>query len=107
MLVAGMLPDAELCLLLARGQLSPDLRGQILGLLVGPIYWDTLRRRSEEHQVLPLIYRSLQALEFQGVPVEVQAKLKADYRQNAVRNMLFVAELARLLRLLGEAGIRV
>ena len=106
-MLAGLLPEDELCLLLARGQLPPDVQTRAGELMAGRLDWDALRRRSEEHQVLPLIYRSLRALEFQGVPVEVQAKLKADFRQNAVRNMLFVAELARLLRLLGEAGIRV
>ena len=86
---------------------SPRLAGEDIGTSCWPDRWDNLLKRGEEHQVLPLIYRSLRALEFQGVPVAVQARLKADYRQNVVRNMLFAAELERLLRLLGEAGIRV
>lgn len=106
-MLAGLLPEDEMCLLLARGQLSPDVRARTLELLAGPVRWDACFRRAEEHQVLPLIYRSLGALEFQGVPPEVQAKLKASFKENAVRNMLFVTELGRLLRLLGEAGVRV
>jgi hypothetical protein len=37
----------------------------------------------------------------------VQSKLTADYRRNVARNMLFAAELERLLHLLEDAGIRV
>jgi len=83
------------------------VRARALELLAGPLRWPPLLKRAEEHQVLPLLYRSLRTLEFQGVPSEVQAKLKADFRVNAVRNMLFVSELTRVLRFLSEAGIRV
>ena len=106
-MLAGLLPEDELCLLLARGQLSPNVRARALKLLVGPVRWDAFLHRTEEHQVLPLIYRSLRALEFPGVPSEVQANVKEAFRLNAVRNMLFAAELERLLRILEEAGVRV
>jgi len=106
-MLAGLTPEDELCLLLARGQLPPDVRARGLELLATPLHWDSLWQRAEEHQVLPLIYRSLRALEFQCVPNKEQAKLKAAFRVNAVRNMLLAAELMRVLRLLGEAGIRV
>ena len=104
---AGLLPEDELCLLLARGQIPPAARARALALLAAPLRWDTLLERAEEHQVLPLLYRSFRILDFQGVPSEVRARLTAAFRINAVRNMLFVAELTRVLRLLGEAGIRV
>ena len=100
-------PEDQLCLLLARGQLTPEVRARALELLNGPILWAALLQRAEEHQVIPLVYRSLQELEFRGVSSEVQTKLKADFRLNAVRNMLFVSELTRVLQLLGDAGIRV
>ncbi len=100
-------PEDQLCLLLARGQLTPEVRARALELLNVPLRWAALLQRAEEHQVVPLIYRSLRTLEFPGVPSDVRTKLKADFRLNAVRNMLFVSELTRLLQLLGEAGIRV
>lgn len=106
-MLAGLAPEDELCLLLARGKLLPDVRARALEVLAGSIRWDALFQRAEEHQVLPLIYRSLRALEFQGVPTELEARLKAAFRVNAVRNMLLATELTRVLRLLGSAGIRV
>jgi len=106
-MLAGLSSEDELCLLLARGQLPPDVRARALELLADPLRWAPLLHRAEEHQVLPLLYRSLRILEFQGVPSEVRARVAAAFRVNAVRNMLFAAELTRVLRLLGEAGIRV
>jgi hypothetical protein len=106
-MLAGLTPEDELCLLLARGKLSPEVRARAIELLAAPLHLNSLWQRAEEHQVLPLIYRSLRALEFQYVPNQVQAKLKAAFRVNAVRNMLLAAELTRVLRLLGEAGMRV
>ena len=37
----------------------------------------------------------------------MQVKLKAEFRVNAVRNMLFASELTQVLRFLGEAGVPV
>jgi hypothetical protein len=106
-MLAGLVPEDELCLLLARGQLLPDVRARALELLAAPLRWDPLLQRAGEQQVLPLLYRSLRTLEFQGVPNEVRARLTAAFRVNAVRNVFLACELTRVLRLLGEAGIRV
>lgn len=106
-MLLGLAPEDELCLLLARGQFPPGVRVRALKLLADPPRWDALMQRAEEHQVLPLVYRSLRSMEFQGVPDEVQTHLKADFRINAARNMLFATELSRVLQFLGEAGIRV
>jgi len=106
-MLAGLLPEDELCLLLARGQLLPGERARVLQVLAGPLNWAQILKRADDHQVLPLLYRSLMKLEFHGVPSEVRTRLTAEFRQNAIRNMLFVAELAREMTLLGEAGIRV
>ncbi len=104
-MLARLLPEDELCLLLARGTILNDFYVQ--ELLAGTLNWGMVLNRAEEHQISPLIYRSLQALDFPGVPDDVRAKLIDSFRFNAVRSMLFVAELTRLLDLLGEAGIRV
>ncbi len=62
-------------------------------------------RRS--HQVYPLVYRNLSDLGFSGVPEAVQSGLKSLYLANALRNQLLAEELARVLSLLGDAGIPV
>jgi hypothetical protein len=99
--------EDELCLCLARGELSPEVRRRALELLDSPLRWDLLLQRAREHQVSPLIYRNLRILEFHGVPPEPRAQLTNAFRANALRNEFLSQELARLLRLLGEAGLRV
>ena len=41
MMLAGPVPEDELCLLLARGQLLPDVRARALELLAAPLRWDS------------------------------------------------------------------
>jgi Uncharacterised nucleotidyltransferase len=103
----NMTPEDELCLLLARGQLAPEVRTRILQLLAAPLQWSLILEHAYSHQVYPLLYRSLRDLGFTGVPETVQAELKGLYLANALRNQLLAEELARLLGLLGAAGIRV
>jgi hypothetical protein len=102
-----MTREDQLCLLLARGQLIPEVRNQILELLSTSLQWPLVLERAYSHEVYPLLYRSLRALGFPGVPQAVQTELKGAYLANAWRNELFAEELARLLGLLGQAGIRV
>jgi hypothetical protein len=83
------------------------LQKQILQYLASPLQWPLVRERACAHQVYPLLYRNLRELGFPGVPPTVQAELKSAYLANALRNQLFAEELARLLKLLGEAGIPV
>ncbi|MGA9797824.1 MAG: nucleotidyltransferase family protein [Terriglobales bacterium] len=100
-------PEEEVCLLLARGRLTPEERTRVLQLLASPLQWPLILERALSHQVHPLIYRNLRKLDFPGVPEHVQAELKGLFLANALRNQLQSEELARLLGLLGEAGIRV
>ena len=106
-MTSDMTPEDKLCLLLARGQLSAELQKQILEYLASPLQWPLVLERAYAHQVYPLLYRNLRELGFPGVPQPVQAELKGAYLANALRNQLFAEELARLLKLLGEAGIPV
>src|SRR5439155_10711561 len=102
-----MPPEDQLCLLLFRGELSPDAERQALELLASPLGWQRLLERARTHEVLPLLYRNLQALGFAGVPEPVRAELADAYGNNAIRNVLLAKELARVLSLLGEAGVPV
>lgn len=106
-LTLDLTSEDQLCLLLARGQLTTEVRTRILDFLASPLRWPLILERACSHQVYPLLYRNLRDLGFPGVPEPVQAELKGLFMANALRNQLLAEELARLLRLLGEAGIRV
>jgi len=99
--------EDELCLLLARGKLSSEERARTVQFLATPLQWPLILERAYSHQVYPLLYRNLLELGFPGVPHEVQTELKSAYLANGFRNQLLAEELARLLKLLGEAGIPV
>jgi len=100
-------PEDELCLLLARGPLPPDERPRALAFLASPLQWPVIMQRARSHQVYPLLYRNLSDLGFAGVPEAVQSGLRSLYLANALRNQLLAEELARVLSLLGDAGIPV
>lgn len=106
-IVSTMTREDELCLLLARGQLTPKERTRSLEFLASPLQWPEIMERAYAHEVYPLLYRSLRDISFPGVPESVQAELKSLYLANAFRNQLLAEELARLLGVLGEAGIWV
>ena len=69
-----MTPEDQLCLLLARGQLSLGARSRALELLATPLRWNLLLARAGAHEVTPLVYRNLATLEFSGVPDPVRAE---------------------------------
>jgi hypothetical protein len=107
MMRENMLPEDQLCLLLARGHLTSEERTRAEALLATPLRWPLILERAYSHQVYPLLYRNLLNLGFPGVPESVQADVKGLFLANAFRNHLLADELARLLKLLGEAGIQV
>ena len=102
-----MTAEDELCLLLARGQLRPEERSRALEFLATPLQWPMIMQRARSHQVYPLVYRNLSDLGFSGVPEAVQSGLRSLYLANALRNQWLAEELARVLSLLGDAGIPV
>src|SRR5208337_1343732 len=100
-----MSPEDELCLLLARAQLSPEARERTLSVLAGPLQWPRVFERARRYEIFPLLYAGLHTLDFPGVPEAVRSEWTGIFRFNAIRNELLAVELARVLRLLGDAGI--
>ena len=102
-----MSPEDELCWLLARAQLSPEVRERALRLLAGPLQWPRVFERARRYEIFPLLYVGLRTLGFPSVPDPVRSEWTTIFRFNAIRNELLARELARILRLLGDAGIPV
>ena len=63
-----MIPEDQLCLLLARGHLTPELRSRSLDFLATSLRRPLILERAYSHQVYPLLYRNLRDLGFPGVP---------------------------------------
>jgi len=63
-----MIPEDQLCLLLACGHLTPELRSRSLDFLATSLRRPLVLERAYSHQVYPLLYRNLRDLGFPGVP---------------------------------------
>jgi hypothetical protein len=100
-----MSSEDELCLLLARAELSPDSRKHALGLLEGAVEWPRLFERAKTYQIFPLVYAGLNTLDFPSVPEPVRSEWAKVFCVNAIRHELLATELAGILRLLANAGI--
>lgn len=88
----------ELLLCCARTKASPE---RIRALIEKPIDWNYFFLLARRHAVVPLVYRQLKDV----VPPEHLTTFKKHYQENAARNVVLTAELCRLLKLFGDAGI--
>jgi putative nucleotidyltransferase-like protein len=102
-----MRSEDQLCLLLARGKLSPEAQESARELLASPLRWDFLLDRAQNHGLIPFFFRNLQTLGFPGVPDSVRTELKSAFQANALRNDVLARELAHVLGRLAEAGVPV
>jgi putative nucleotidyltransferase-like protein len=99
-------PETRLLLLLARGSMSAEARDEARIILGREIGWSRILRQATANDLVPLVTRNLQQLGFPGVPTQVRTELETSYRRNAIRNVLMRGELIRLLKALGQVGVR-
>jgi len=98
--------DPEFHLLLACCSIrTPDAAASALASRAdSSIDWARVVRLAEHHGVLPLMYQRLQAIP-EAVPLAIRDELRQRYENNARRNLVFVAELLRVLACLEAHGI--
>jgi len=99
--------EDEIVLLLVQRSLTPAAQDKLRNLLERGPSWQVIQRQAQAQEVLPLVFWSLQQLDFIAVPTPVRTEMEIAYRQNALWNDLFTRELTQVLRLLGEAGVPV
>jgi hypothetical protein len=97
--------EARLILLLARGFLSEEERGESVRLLSTALDWDYFVEEARSQHVYPLIYRNLKALDFHSVPHRIRADLTSLFKTNNFRNAFLAEELIRLLHIFSNAEI--
>ncbi len=76
-----------------------------LTLLDGPLRWESVRHLVMREGIFPLFFRNLHRFGFHGAPADVRSWLETAFKRNAIRNECLALELARVLKLFGEAGI--
>src|SRR5688572_24563105 len=103
--VFGSLVDELLVACLSEAP-PADLVARLAG--ISDEEWELLARLADWHGVAPLLLRRLQCLaSTPAIPAGAAARLRDSHHRTAMRNMLWLRELARLLRELGCRGIDV
>jgi Uncharacterised nucleotidyltransferase len=100
-------PEDQLCLMLARRDLSGEVRERTLQLLSSPLRWPLFLEHAKQYDICPIIYQSLEILGFRSVPDPIRTELAKIFGVNAIRCEALGKETARILQLLGDAGIPV
>ncbi|MGE5374369.1 MAG: lasso peptide biosynthesis B2 protein [Bacteroidota bacterium] len=99
--------EARLLTLCARTNVSASDEAKILALLDREIDWELLVRLAYDHQVVPLLYRTLESVAPGKMPVAVKAELKGQIQVYIQGNLSLTQELIHLLRVFASNGIPV
>ena len=97
--------ENEALCLLARTRLSERARDRVQAPLPGSMDWNEVIRGAADQRVLGMVYRSLKACGWHGVPDGVLECLRESHLVGAARSLRLAALLKDLLRALGEKGI--
>jgi Uncharacterised nucleotidyltransferase len=100
-------PEDQLCVTLARGEISGEVRERTFQLLASPLRWPLFLEHARKYDICPIIYQNLETLGFRSVPDPIRTELATIFGVNAIRCEVLRRETARILQLLGEAGIPV
>jgi hypothetical protein len=98
-------PEVELLLACSRARLSTETFGKIRATVEQGIDWIALTRMGMRHDVMPLLYRSLQQACRGSVPKNVLNPLGMRYDVQALQARSRAEELVRVLTLLDNHGI--
>jgi hypothetical protein len=100
-------PEAQLLLCCARTQMDAANAERIITLLQANIDWSYLLQIASRHNLVPLLYRSLEVVAPAVVPETVQAELKEQIQVDIQGNLFLTKELLHLLALFNQHGIPV
>jgi hypothetical protein len=101
-----MEPEDQLCLMLARGELSAEVRERTLELLASPLRWPLFLAHTKKYDICPIIYQNLETLGFRSVPDPIRAELTKIFGVNSIRSEVFGKETARILQLIADSRQR-
>jgi hypothetical protein len=92
--------EEELILLCARTSVGEEDAERIKKLLREGVDWSSVIRRTAQHGVIPLLYRSLKSISPDTVPETVMDRLRGHYLSNLGRNIFLTNELTKIVDLL-------
>lgn len=102
---AGSRPEVDLLLSCARTQITLEISDRIRVVVQKEVDWLALIRLAMRHDVMPLLYRSLQQVCPDSVPENIFGPLRARYEAQAAQARRHAEELVRILPLFEDHGI--
>jgi hypothetical protein len=98
-------PEDDLLLCCAQTSVDFERAERIRSLLKNGIDWVYLSQLALRHGVMPLLYRSLKAVQPEAVPKGIMDQLQGNFLVNAGRNLFLTEELRNLLHVFEAHGI--
>lgn len=98
-------PEDELLICCARTQLNSDTKKKIRYLIKKDLKWDYILEMASGHALRPLLFFHLSYVNLEDVPKNFMDILKGYFYMNARKNLLMLAELLKILKLLEFEGI--
>ena len=91
--------EDKLLLYCIRSSVKSESLDNLEKIILGGVDWDYIIRAADSpHGIVPLLYCTLKALSFNGVPAQFQARIQARYRQVALHNLALTGELLKILK---------
>jgi len=97
--------EDEFLLALSRTHIEKALLESLRALLVQDVDWRELLRRADYHRVIPLVYLNLRRHYSNVVPKSTLVALQQRHNEIARKNLLLVAQLQKVIKLLESRGI--
>jgi hypothetical protein len=97
--------ELRLLCLCARVELAESQRCRLEELVREPLDWNLLLKLAQRHCCLALLHRHLNALGSATVPADAMHAMLQQCQRQAIFNLKLTADLIRLLRAFGRAGI--
>jgi len=80
-----MEPEDQLCLMLARRDLSGEMQDQAFQLLASPLRWPLFLEHAKQYDICPIIYQTLETIGSRSVPDPIRTELAKIFGVNAIR----------------------
>jgi hypothetical protein len=106
-LSGGLRPEAKLLLCCSCTQMDSANAERIITLLQQNIDWSYLLQMAFRHNLVPLLYRSLEVVAPTTIPETVRVGLKEQIQVDIQGNLFLTKELLHLLALFNQQGILV
>ena len=98
--------EAKLLVLCARMHIGKGAADEIKRIFQNGIDWEYLVQLAYDHNIVPLVYRSLESIASAEIPDFVKTELKKQVHAGIQVNLSLTKELLDLLRLFYRQGIR-